>query len=83
MIVKIDETESFVKILWEAGQTVADRVAGYLEHAMQVCQEGPWQVGSHVLQRVFADLTVDDGHHEKGAPKPQPHIMHRETWEGA
>lgn len=42
-LIGIDEPERLVKI-WETSAGIAGKVARYMEYAIRVCGEGPWQV---------------------------------------
>ncbi|CAM9392988.1 unnamed protein product, partial [Ectocarpus fasciculatus] len=47
----IDEPERLVKV-WETSAGIAEKVAGYMEYAIQVCREGPWQATDFSLAQL-------------------------------
>ncbi|CAM9971512.1 unnamed protein product, partial [Ectocarpus fasciculatus] len=54
----VDEAESVVRFIWGRGDHGVDRIAGFLEHGIRVCREGPWQAASFTLVQVRVPICL-------------------------
>ncbi|CAM9801583.1 unnamed protein product [Ectocarpus fasciculatus] len=71
-LIGIDEPERLVKI-WETSAGIAGKVARYMEYAIRVCGEGPWQPTDFSLVQLTLRAHGEESHRLPSLPVlPRP-----------